>query len=412
MKRLLFVLVMVAGALSAEAVLPKCEAGKPIKAAVVMSEKSVSSPAWRAVADALVKKYDARGFVVIRTNTQDAQAVLSMTRPTYAAFVCTPEEVNFQSIVALHHRMRTLDKDPYEDVIWGVVTGPTAKDALRVAQAGKPDLTRALTTTGTNEGKFQELVSLLDAQPVGTVVRKNQAGEVTKEVIHGDLSHVFATAWKELDPGVIVTSSHASERNLEMPFSKGNIIPKKGAFWTCPHAQLINYMTGQAKVEEDAQGVDRLAEPKTEKIWIAPGNCLIANHLDDRTMVMTALGFGKCNQFMGYMVTTWYGAVGWGTYGKWMGGNKTLGEAYHAQVNETIEKLQAICPNAFEFKLTAPTSVEYTKSFGPTLQGFLQTKAKFADPAKLPERMRDLMGLFWDRDTTVLYGDPALESSL
>ncbi len=384
----------------------------PPRAAVVVSPQVAAAPEWRAVADALVKKYDAWGLVALRVAEADAHDFLAQMRPRTVAFVRTPDEVDFPTIVTLHRLMRTLDDDPYEDAIWGIVTGPTPADALRVARAEKPNLTKALTTTATQEAKFADVVTLLDANPPGTVLRKKDGGAVIKEVLSGDLTETFVSAWRDLDPGVIITSSHASERNLEMPFSKGNIVAHHGAFWTCPEAQLIDYKTGHAKGGRMA-AVARLPESQQEKIWLAPGNCLLANHAPGQeTMAMTALGFGKCNQLMGYAVTSWYGAMGWGTYHAWLKGGKTLGEATAETQNEIIRKALALCPNADAFRPTSDTAQAYEEDFPKQFHKFVTTQAKPAKPQLSLQEWQELLGLLWDRDTTVLYGDPALPDNL
>ncbi len=381
-----------------------------LTAAIVSSPQVAATPEWTAVADALAQKYKANGDQVVCVAEAEAQPQLTACQPQIVAFVRTPDEVDFPTIVKLHRLMRQLDDDPLEDAIWGIVTGPTAADALRVAKAPKPNLTKALTTTGTQEARFTDVVTLLDVQPVGTVIRKTAGGEPQRTVVAGDLTQTFVSAWQELDPGVIVTSSHASERNLEMPFSKGNIVAKDGAFWTCPVAQLIDYKTGHAKGEA-MPVVSQLPTPRQEKIWLAPGNCLLANHIPGQdSMVMTALGFGKCNQFMGYAVTSWYGAMGWGTYHKWLAGNKTLGEAYWETQNETIQKVLALCPEAVAFQPVSATAKAYETDFLQQFHTFLRAHANSLKTRLTPESLRDLMGLLWDRDTTVLYGDPALDS--
>lgn len=379
---------------------------------LVVESPGVSTNAeWRAVSDAIQVKHVRKGYEVQGCLEEVAERILKKTKPKYVTFVLTPQECKFKKILKLHRLMRTIKDDPYENAVWGVVTGPDVASAMRVAKAEKPDLSRILSTTGVNESLYTDVVTISDANPPGGVVRKAKGGEVVREQVEGDMTHIFAAAWKELEPGVIVTSSHASERNLEMPFSRGNIVVKDGELWTQPNARLIDYATGHAK-EGAAVGVERLAKSVKGRIWIAPGNCLIANNLDNNSMVMAALGYGHCDQFMGYMVTTWYGAVGWGCFGKWQGGGKTLGETYLESVNETIAKAVAICPNQAEFKPSAKTAKAFERKFYEQLNEFVREKAKFAKDFNDKKVQQELVGSLWDRDTTVLWGDPALETAL
>jgi len=369
--------------------------------AIVLSQGVATNADWRAVADALETKCVRRGFAVTRVDDIDRTAELKRLQPAYTAFVRTPEESRFTDVIEISRFVRTLDDDPLEDTIWGIVTGPTAADALRVATAGRPDLSVALSTTGIDESRYADFVTFSDANPPGVVVSRAADGTRVSEQTSGDLSERFAAEWDRLDPGVIVTSSHASERNLEMPFSRGNVVVKDGAFWTCPNAQLIDYRTGQSSSNR-VTAARRLAKPKRAKVWFAPGNCLIGNNLDNSSMVMTALGYGRCDQFFGYMVTTWFGAVGWGTWGKWQAGGVTMAQARHLAVNEAIDRLMTMCPTADEFMPSCPSARAYERTF------FLGIRRFFGER----EPDRDVMGLLWDRDATVVWGDPTLPTEL
>ena len=155
-----------------------------------------------------------------------------------------------------------------------------------------------------------------------------------------------------------------------MPFSRGNIVSVSNRFVAVEKVRLIDYSTGQAIEGQSMTDLRQrpLAEPMREKVWLAAGNCLIANHKPTGSdMIMTALGFGKVNQFVGYMKTTWFGDIGWNTWSYFGGYGLPLNESWYAANQHLIKRL------AYESdKLDA----------------------------------RTVLGLKWDFDGTAFYGNP------
>lgn len=375
---------------------------------VVLSAATAAIPAWKNAADALLDKHSQEAEVrelVAAPELTDAKYALIELKPTHVAFVARPEEVDFKTTVALKRMMRELDEDPYDDAIWGIVTGPTAADAMRIATSREPQtIHAALATTGISDDCTERFCCLSDAYPEGCWKVKGADGSISHHSSTGDVSHVFAEGWNTLDPDLIITSSHASQRNLEMPFSRGNIIPLNGCFMTCPDLSLIDYRTGQAKTKVDTQNASlaALTAPTREKVWLAAGNCLIADNMrPGENMVMTALGFGKVNQFVGYIATTWFGEIGWGTLGNFSKG-MSLVAAYHEANRQLIAELEESVINAKDFKPIFANSREYDRLLQEAKTFRWQVKKPIADPHKF-------VGRLWDRDATVFYGDPMQE---
>lgn len=343
-----------------------------VVAALSSNSPTAEDREWKGVVDAMVSESPrdtVACYVKDSVASLETLELLRKHRPRYVAFVVKPDQLNAALTRTLKQIICQVDKDPYEDAIWGVVTGPTAKDAKRVATSKEPrDIDSILATTGLGKDLVKGPVTVIsDANPPGEWWSKDSSGKVVKNSTTGDTSHVFVEAWKKLDPQFLLTSSHASERNLEMPFSRGNIVAYKGAFGAVKNLRMIDYSTGQAKENKvDGGSVKMLAKPNKEKIWLAAGNCLIANHKPGDDMIMTALGFGKVNQFVGYVKTTWYGEIGWNTW-RYFGSYKyPLNESWYAANQLLIKKL-------------------------------VENKAK---------TQHDKMGLVWDFDGTIFYGNP------
>lgn len=374
---------------------------------VVTSLLTAQQPDWKAAADALAAKHADEARVVRVTaepSVTNALGEIRSANPTHVAFVMRPEEVDFPTVVALKRLMRDLDDDPYDDAKWGIVTGPCAADAGRIAASREPrEIRTALATTGIADdavpGRFY---CLSDANPPGCWKVKEADGSISHHSSSNDLSHVFAEGWNVLDPDLILTSSHASQRNLEMPFSRGNVVPRQGVFATLPNRTLIDYATGQSIASAQraaAPGIRTLQAPRREKVWLAAGNCLIADNLrPGDNMVMTALGFGKVNQFVGYMTTTWFGEIGWGTLGNFNRG-MSLVDAYYAANEQLIRKLEETVSNANAFRPVFQDAEHYDRMFDEVRRFRFEVRNATFDRQKF-------VGRLWDRDATVFYGDP------
>lgn len=361
---------------------------------VVVSKSADADPAWRKVADELKKKYAKSPFVsrIAVANPTEAASILRdipprLSKPAFVAFVMKPEEATEKTVYALHAMMKSLDEDPYYDAVWGIVTGPTPESALSLATAKPIHPRSALSTTGVNFGCFEDATTISDGYAPGfkredyahpnrpvAIYEKRDGKENAMRIIRGDTTSQFASAWDTLDPELIVTSAHASQRNLEMPFSTGNIVPRDGQLWTLPNKKLIDYSTGQADTNASTHAAHApLAAPKQDKIWIAAGNCLIGDYKDNASMAAAMIGYGRVVQFMGYVKTTWFGEIGWETLAQFFERGATVAEAwYFAGQN-------------------------------------LERKLSLMDKSK---RTRNLIGRAWDRDATILWGDPALDASL
>ena len=297
---------------------------------------------WRSVIDALMERDEDSALIAERVVSREVQDEICVRRPRYVVFVLTPEELSAATVSGLKHMMCDIDEDPFDDAIWGIVTGPTAKDAKRVALCRAPGEPKSvLATTSVDENLVAGPITVIsDANPPGEWWRKTTAGQVSRHTTQGDTSHIFADTWNRFDPDLLLTSSHASERNLEMPFSRGNIVSVDARFAAAENIRMIDYSTGQALEGDVAKStsLNYLVEPAREKVWIAAGNCLIANHKQDGSdMIMTALGFGKVTQFVGYVKTTWFGEIGWNTWRYFSSYGISLSESWYA-ANLFLEK--------------------------------------------------------------------------
>ena len=321
-----------------------------------LAARDAADNGWRGVIESLLEEPGDSVCEVQNLVSAETLASIRERHPRYVAFVLKPEEVGADAIRGIRAMMCAFDDDPFDDAIWGIVTGPSAEAAKRVALCEGPrEVSSVLATTGVDAHLVDGPITVIsDAAPPA----------------EDDTSGIFADAWDRDDPDLLLTSSHASERNLEMPFSRGNIVSVSNRFFAVGNVKMIDYSTGQAVegVSIDSRSIRPLAAPRREKVWLAAGNCLIANHKPDGSdMIMSALGFGKVNQFVGYIKTTWFGDIGWNTWGYFGGYGLALNESWYAANQHLIKRL------AYE------------------RDGLDQ---------------RTVLGLAWDFDGTAFYGNP------
>ena len=106
----------------------------------------------------------------------------------------------------------------------------------------------------------------------------------------------FLEYYEAIEPDLVVTASHATEINLEMPGSVGNIRCRDGRLYV------------------DYPGEQRFVRDRDSRMVYLPiGNCLIANvNNTDSSMAVAWMNSQQATAFAGYVVTTWYGRNGWG----------------------------------------------------------------------------------------------------
>jgi hypothetical protein len=327
--------------------------------AVVVSNATLREPGWKKVADALVKKH--QGTLIAYDTLEEVKPVLARSRPKYACFVAIPAEAGREFIAHVHRLTRKLNDDPYTDVLWGVLTGYDAANALRIAEYNTPLEVRK-TASGTEialekcDGGvwFSELKG-------GKVIRK-QDGKTAEETGPVDSTESLVKTLNDYRPDLFVTSGHASERDWQIGFSYRN------GYFRCAEGRLFGLDTKMSKHPVDS------ANPKA---YLAVGNCLMG-HVNGRdAMALAWMNSAGVYQMAGYTVDTWYGYGGWGLldYFVEQPGRFTLAEAFFANQQALLHKLETEFP-----KEARQESGESSRN-----------------------------GLLYDRDVVALYGDPAWE---
>ena len=343
---------------------------------VVVSEATYADPAWRGVADALVKKYGGhliRYEGAVLASLSDLRGLL----PDFVAFVARPEEAGRATVTQVHRMMRDLDDDPYTDALWGIVTGYEAADAARIVSRSAPlVLRRGMSSMGPGlldrtDGGFCSS----ETEP-GALWRKED-GAVVKESGGKDVARVLAAAFESTPVDYMVTSGHATERDWQIGYTaaNGEIRSRAGNLYTL--------------------GLDGGRHPfsaPASKVYMAAGNCLIGHVTDREALALAWIHGGGVDQMVGYTVVTFFGYGGWGTSQLFDRGHHTLSEAFFLNTQSLLHRLHEAFPRGLDLEV---------ESFEPEAIG------RWAGREGLD---REQAGMVWDRDTVAFYGDPAWQA--
>ncbi len=272
----------------------------PFSYAIVISRGTASDPRWNEVATVLGKKYPgARTFTFDRLD--ELVEPLKAFSPDYIAFVSRPQDATPDFVRQAGALNRRLDNEPYGMAVWGIVTGYTHEDALRIARDGAPPAIRF---------GLGGMLGFLDALPEG--VAYSEFKDAKQD-------------WQEKRPGQRVKDRHDAPGDHLLPMIElvnGNRVD---GLWTSGHGATdmwtVYYPDGPSDViaanggltgviDGEARGSIRSTNPK---VYLAVGNCLTARIEDpDASYALSWLHAGGANQYFGFIEETSHGLVGWG----------------------------------------------------------------------------------------------------
>ena len=354
---------------------------------VVVSSETYGMPSWRRVVEALRDKH--RAGVLIYPGRVDSPELLVALRaafPRYACFVARPEEADRPFVCRVHRLTRKLDEDPYTDVLWGILTGYDAANALSIARRKRPLVCRrALGGTSVPMGVF-EAVRWYSETEKGVMWEKKPGGKPQKKKCPPDTTKSLVDDLNRWKPDLFVTSGHATERDWQIGYSY-----KNGQF-RCRKGRIVGI---------DLAGKIYPVDSPNAKVYLPVGNCLIGRIPDRECMALAYMNSCGVTQMVAYVVSTWFGFGGWGVFDYFFAqpGRFTAAESFYCNHQALLWKLYSKYPKA-----ASATFKKYDIERDRTLL------SRFARAHKVPGR--EALGLLWDRDTVVFYGDPAWEARL
>lgn len=379
----------------------------PGEYAVLISEKTAARDDWRAAAEKFVGRY-AGTLVIWRGNDiSSAREALKKLRPRYVAVVAAPEEIDRVFVAKLHRLSREMNDDVYGDFLWGIVSGADGDVAAsQLAPAEPLVLERAIGTTNFERARFKRAFFITDwAARQFVETRDYESSPKTSAEPSVAMEELFAERWAEIRPQFVITSSHATEFNLEMPFGEGLIASAGTDFFLVEKNRMREF----AKVLPDEAarqnflrdgGFKTLPRSGNPKIWLAAGNCLFGDTLrTPNSMAQTAISAAGVKQLVGYTVPSWFGEIGWKTNEIFFGGHQatSFAQAWFF-ANQTLLDALPRKLSAIEIPLVA-TGMEGLDA--AALLPLLAAQKNAGKPLS-----RENFGRLYDRDTVAFYGDP------
>lgn len=385
-----------------------CQTTPPGNEYVVIAGKGIRDDAdWYKVAESLQVKHRAV-LLSYKETIDEVIPQLQRIKPRYVAVVEKPENLDKKYVIHLNQFSRQIDNDIYADFLWGIITGYDAKAAMKMVNNSTEPLivkNAVATIAELQSGKWFDRYAWIDDHNRGMWGEKTHKNDTIKthllnglekrkiqmpdgnekETVIGkvkpaDEMQAFYNIYEQYAPDLVVTASHASEYNLEMPFSLGNIKSKDGILYMdFPDHQRI------------------LPESGKRKIYLPIGNCLLANvNGTKESMAIAWMNSGRAATLVGYVVNTWCGRNGWGGLKYWLTnpGRYTAAEAFYLNQQDMMYQMNNWHPKF--------ATMQYPFGSGNVwiTGNRLVMDSTGIDPSMLQ------IGYLYDRDVLAYYGDP------
>lgn len=361
---------------------------------VVVSESVMQDAEWTDVATILAQKHDAE-IITFASAPREALEQIREAYPRYVAIIDKPENIGKDYVIDIHKVCREVDKDIYGDFLWGIITGYDADAAMRMVNNSTEPLVikdAVATIMELNSAKWFDNYAWVDDHTRGLWGYKNGRDSeiVTGMVEKEEVLSKFCELYESYDPDLVVTAAHATQQNLEMPYSLGHIKPRDGKLYA------HNIFTNE---ELD------IKESGKRRVYTAVGNCLIGDMNNTKESMAAAwMNGSNVATMIGYVVTTWHGRAGWGTLKYWVTSpdRYTLAEATYMNQQDLLYQHSIWTPELLkkDYNYCDGWMEELTCAY-ERLSESLSREVDLDNPADW-----DMVGFWHDRDVLVYYGDP------
>ena len=271
----------------------------PVTYAVVIKQSTYNIPGWAAVADTLLQRYQGQLFIW-NSSLFEVQSAVGMYQPTHIAFVCEALTANASFVQSsVWPFTRALDADPYGDAIWGIITGYTTEDAMRLSTCPGFTVKTCLGGTAsadayyyaqginTNEVTYgQYSVKVPDS--IGTTSYTNGPTDRTEwlmtminegiEMFNGDPVDIF------------ITSGHGNHDQWQLHYPSSGL----EGFFRSSNGQLYG---------DPYSGANINANSINPKIYFALGNCYVGKIENMNSMAPAWIHTGGAYLMTGYVIT-------------------------------------------------------------------------------------------------------------
>ena len=348
---------------------------------VLASQACLDDAGWGAVARAAAA---ARGWRLATCGPSHLASAVGVGGVDHAIVVAMPGEAGRAQSAAWQRAFRAIDGDPFEDALWGIVTGPSPDVAMRIARRTEPTvLTSALGTTPLPETVFARATWF--SEGVQGEVHRRDHGAWIVEARGAEQSGAFAREWSADWADFIYTSGRSNEMRWLVGYSypSGRVVPRRGELWV-----------------RDLEGIETPIRSVRSKAMLAAGNCLMAHLRDEDCLAMALLDAGGIDQLAGYVSVTWDGRAGWGC-SRWLldePGRWSLAEAVQWSRTELLARMQRSDPDDLR-RVVDAFDRSARRDFESACDAWMTNV-----PGEARQRR---MGALWDRDAFLFVGDPA-----
>ena len=361
---------------------------------VIASESVMADSEWAEVANALAEKH-AANIITFATSPTDIVAEIKDAYPRYVAIVDKPENIGRDYVIDLHQMCRTIDDDIYGDFLWGIITGYDADAAMRMVENSSEPLVikdAVATIMELNSAKWFDNYAWVDDHTRGLWGYKQGRNSeiVTDTIAKEEVLDKFCELYEAYNPDLIVTAAHATQENLEMPYSLGHIKPRDGRLYS------ENIFTGEERI---------LNESGKRRVYAAVGNCLIGDmNNTPESMAAAWISGSNAATMIGYVVTTWHGRSGWGALKYWVTNphRYTLAESVYLNQQDFLYQQNEWYPELYGERYN------YCEGFEEELLGAAERLSEvLGRKVDLNDAKDwDMVGFWHDRDVLAYYGDP------
>lgn len=367
---------------------------------VAVSRAVAEDKPWADVAEALRLKHSA-DVVVYELSPCELLDTLRSLNPRYVAIVEKPENIGRDYIIDFHHTSRDVDEDIYADFMWGIITGYDAEAAMRmVDNSTEPLLIKDAVATimELNSAKWFDNYAWVDDHTKGLWGEKRgRHAEIKRDTVAPEqVLRKFTDLYAEFDPDLIVTAAHATQKNLEMPYSLGNLKPRGGKLYAEDRFTLEEW--------------DLLNSGK-RRVYAAVGNCLIGDMNNTKESMAAAwLSGSNASTMIGYVVTTWHGRNGWGALKYWVTNPSryTLAEAVYINQQDFLHQQNEWYPQLINEKYRYED--KFMEELTTAANRLSEVLGREVDLNSAEDW--DMVGFWHDRDVLVYYGDPKWQINL
>ena len=367
---------------------------------VAMSRAVSEDKSWTDVAEALRLKHSA-DVVVYESSPSELIDTLRSLKPRYVAIVEKPENIGRDYVINFHHTSRDIDEDIYADFVWGIITGYDAEAAMRMVDSSTEPLLikdAVATIMELNSAKWFDNYAWVDDHTKGLWGEKRgRDAEIKCDTVAPEqVLRKFTDLYAEFDPDLIVTAAHATQKNLEMPYSLGNLKPRDGKL----------YAEDKFTQEEwDLQNSGK------RRVYTAVGNCLIGDMNNTKESMAAAwLNGSNAATMIGYVVTTWHGRNGWGALKYWVTNPSryTLAEATFINQQDFLHQQNEWYPQLIDERYNYEG--KFREELTTAANRLSEVLGREVDLDSAEDW--DMVGFWHDRDVLVYYGDPKWQINL